>query len=158
MAREDKSGAESLCLDTDRVVDVGGALGPNPVAVLAHVLECADCREALDAVGAVGAAYAPGSTPAQAVNVAERVIERIAPISADALLPARPSSPNLLARWGIGAANWVLAAAAGFFGVMIVSSGNAAEVSLQGALMAAALTGLLPVVQGAWLRKAPMGD
>lgn len=158
MVREDESGAESICLDTDRIVDVGGALGPDPVAVLTHVLECADCREALDAVGAVEAAYAPAPTPTEAVNVVERVIERIAPIGSDALLPACTSSPNLLARWGIGAANWVLAAAAGFFGVMIVSSGNAAEVSLQGALMAAALTGLLPVVQGAWLGRAPIGD
>ena len=136
----------SRCLDADGIVDVCGALRSDPVETLSHLLECAECRRMIATVGAVHRAYALDTAQSEdhAEALAERVIGRIS-------LPGQVTTtvrrPSALSRWGLAAANWTVAAVAGFWGVAIVSSGSV-EIGLQGAAMAAAVTGFIPVVHG----------
>ena len=53
--------------------------------------------------------------------------------------------PSRPIQWALVAANWILAAFAGFWGVLIVSSGTV-DIGLRGAAVAALVTGLIPVV------------
>ena len=146
MTQFDDDPRDLHCPEADRIVDVCQSLGTDPIEKLEHILDCTDCRSVVESMATVQAAYAPGSD--QSAALAQRVSRELALSGrATAAPPRKPEVAHLsgLSRWGLVGANWAVAAMAGFWGVLLVSPGNAG-VGLGGAVLAGVLTGFIPVV------------
>lgn len=146
MTFDDQATSPSRCPDTSRIVDLCKALRPDSRAALRHLLDCDDCQASLHALERVHEAY--DSKSARVEALAERILREVElPGSRAQRSEGRVGvpAPSGLSRWGLAAANSVMAAMAGFWGVLLVSSGSV-NVGLQGAALAGVVTGLAAVV------------
>ena len=146
MTLADQATDPSRCPDTSLIVDLCKALRPDPRAALRHLLDCDDCQASVHALTRVHEAY--DSESARAEALAERILREVElPKPQVQRREGRVGvpAPSGLSRWGIAAANSVMAAMAGFWGVLLVSSGSV-NVGLQGAALAGVVTGLAAVV------------
>ncbi len=139
------------CPDVSRIVDACAALDGDPIEALTHVEECDRCRVVVETLSALHRLRTDGPGTTDSVeHLADRVSARL--LAADQvdlrLLPTdrlAPAPGRFWPRWGLVAANWAGAVMAGFWGVLLMSSGTTVAIGPGGAAVAAVLAGFIPL-------------